>query len=546
MSVFIDLHILQTVPPSCVNRDDTGSPKTAIYGGTVRARVSSQSWKHAVREKFKELFDKSELGIRTKKVVEMVAQYMQLIDPSLDKKQCIAKATNALCLSNIGIKEIKAEDTPLLFLNRKQIRAIADKALSLDLDDKKNAKEFKKEIKMTFSKEIYDKLVDTITEEIQSENSDLNPEECKQKVIRVFELADYKESKGKNNEDDASDEISAYFLISKERALELARIALSLGKAKNEEALAKDIKRYFKINETIDSQMLSELVDIIAAEMLENNSSLDKGECRYKAEKALLLAGIKENTSEDDSEEANALFFISNMQAKAIAELALTIDLNDKNASKILQDALKSNPSVDIALFGRMVAKAKILSVDASAQVAHAISTHAVQNEFDFFTAVDDLQKKAESGAAHIGTREFNSATLYRYATVNATELAETIGADKAAETIKKFAQAFIFSMPDGSINPFANNTIPDATYITIRRDQPVNLCGAFEKPIRKSEDGFAEPSKKRLMEYAEKVYRQYASKPEKSWLNDLNAELSLPDLLNELEKAVNEIINGV
>ena len=49
MSIFIDFHVLQTVPPSCVNRDDTGSPKTAVYGGTVRARVSSQAWKHAMR-----------------------------------------------------------------------------------------------------------------------------------------------------------------------------------------------------------------------------------------------------------------------------------------------------------------------------------------------------------------------------------------------------------------------------------------------------------------------------------------------------------------
>ena len=37
--LYVDFHILQTVPPSCVNRDDTGSPKTAVYGGTVRAHV---------------------------------------------------------------------------------------------------------------------------------------------------------------------------------------------------------------------------------------------------------------------------------------------------------------------------------------------------------------------------------------------------------------------------------------------------------------------------------------------------------------------------
>ena len=39
--LYVDFHVLQTVPPSCINRDDTGSPKTAIYGGVTRARVSS-------------------------------------------------------------------------------------------------------------------------------------------------------------------------------------------------------------------------------------------------------------------------------------------------------------------------------------------------------------------------------------------------------------------------------------------------------------------------------------------------------------------------
>ena len=52
--LYVDFHVLQTVPPSCVNRDDTGSPKTSVYGGSVRARVSSQAWKHAMRVMFTE------------------------------------------------------------------------------------------------------------------------------------------------------------------------------------------------------------------------------------------------------------------------------------------------------------------------------------------------------------------------------------------------------------------------------------------------------------------------------------------------------------
>lgn len=62
-NLYLDMHVLQTAPPSCINRDDTGSPKIAIYGGTTRARVSSQAWKKAMRDMFRdEIFDKNMLG----------------------------------------------------------------------------------------------------------------------------------------------------------------------------------------------------------------------------------------------------------------------------------------------------------------------------------------------------------------------------------------------------------------------------------------------------------------------------------------------------
>ena len=73
--LYVDFHVLQTVPPSCVNRDDTGSPKTAVYGGAVRARVSSQAWKHAMRVMFTgEMSDAVETGYRTKKGTDLVAK----------------------------------------------------------------------------------------------------------------------------------------------------------------------------------------------------------------------------------------------------------------------------------------------------------------------------------------------------------------------------------------------------------------------------------------------------------------------------------------
>ena len=61
--------------------------------------------------------------------------------------------------------------------------------------------------------------------------------------------------------------------------------------------------------------------------------------------------------------------------------------------------------AADIALFGRMVAESPEMNLEAACQVAHAISTHKVSMELDFYTAVDDLQPEAETGAGMMGTR---------------------------------------------------------------------------------------------------------------------------------------------
>ena len=216
----------------------------------------------------------------------------------------------------------------------------------------------------------------------------------------------------------------------------------------------------------------------------------------------------------------------------------------DKNAYK---KALKDNPSVDIALFGRMAASDPTLNYDAAAQVAHAISTHTIQNEYDYFTAVDDLQDDDNAGAGHLGTVEFNSSTLYRYANVNVSELAKTLdGVSDAADVVRKYVETFVLSMPTGKENTFANRAFPDAVYVTVRNDQPVNLCGAFERPVRASEEGYAAESEKRLVEYAKKVYDNFAAKPEVSFcVGDKLAEIaekeSFPELLDTLAAYISE-----
>ena len=341
--LYVDVHVLQTVPPSCVNRDDTGSPKTAVYGGVTRARVSSQAWKRAMRLMFRELFSKEQVGLRTKRATELVAAQLEALGQEKDgEKQAI---------------------------------------------------------------------------------------------------------------------------------------------------------------------------------------------------KALEAAGIKVNKAA----QTDALLFLSPIQARELARLAAEGE-TDKQRYK---DALKDFPSVDMALFGRMVASDPSLNYDAAVQVAHGISTHEVQNEYDYFTAVDDCAPEENMGAGHLGTVEFHSATLYRYATINVWELARNLK-EETPKAVEGFLKAFLLSMPTGKQNTFANRTVPDLAYVALRRDQPVNLAGAFERPVRANGDGYVDGSIKALSRYAQRIYHSFTAAPEQAFCVGLTEEADLiaplvgmQDMLDGVRKAV-------
>lgn len=358
-NLYVDFHVLQTVPPSCVNRDDTGSPKTAVYGGVTRARVSSQSWKHAMKGMFSEELADEQLGYRTKHLANVVADHIRKIDSSLKK-----------------------------------------------------------------------------------------PEQLAEEILKKSGL---------------------------------------------------DTKNDGKVN---------------------------------------------------------ALFFISNRQARKLAETAVTLKrkesaINDNG--KYYESLLRDYPSIDMALFGRMAAKNSSLNYDAAAQVAHSISTHAIHNEYDYFTAVDEYKPNDSAGAGHIDTTEFNSSTLYRYATVNVSELLRNLDKEETLTAVKVFGKTFICSMPAGKQNSFANRTLPDMVYITVRHDQPINLAGAFEEPVKNRKEGYVKASEERLISFAENLYRTFAEEPDAAFgignvenLDDIAEVLPLKQALNQLEQTVCKYIEEV
>lgn len=169
-----------------------------------------------------------------------------------------------------------------------------------------------------------------------------------------------------------------------------------------------------------------------------------------------------------------------------------------------------------------MVADSTDLNVDAAAQVAHALSVHAVDNEFDYFTAVDDAKSDDEqdSGAGMIGTVEFNSATLYRYATIDVDRLKDNLGDSEATRrAVEAFVTAFVRSMPTGKQNTFANRTLPDAVLVQLRKTQSVNLVGAFEEPVRAVRDHTrAEVAAAALATRSVAIGEKYGEVPVASW----------------------------
>jgi CRISPR system Cascade subunit CasC len=210
----------------------------------------------------------------------------------------------------------------------------------------------------------------------------------------------------------------------------------------------------------------------------------------------------------------DTLLFVSESEAKAFAAYAQGLayeaaKIKDKELAKVAKKAL--NPvldALDIALFGRMVAKAAEMKVEAAASFSHAISTHKVANEVEFFTALDDLQK--EPGSAHMGSLEFNSATYYRYISLDMGQLAQTLGVDEEAASMEQlrqavaaFTKALFVAVPAARQTTQAGASPWEFAKILVRRGQGLQV--PFEAPVKAASNGFLQPSILVLQEYLAK-----------------------------------------
>lgn len=203
----------------------------------------------------------------------------------------------------------------------------------------------------------------------------------------------------------------------------------------------------------------------------------------------------------------DTLLFISMTEAKAFADYAqgLGFDdgkLKDKELAKVAKKAI--NPAadaLDIALFGRMVAKAADMNIEAAASFSHAISTHKVSNEVEFFTALDDLQD--EPGSAHMGSLEFNSATYYRYVSLDLGQLSQTLGGEDLKQAIAAFTQALFVAVPNARQTTQSGASPWEFARVLVRKGQ--RLQAPFEQPVKARGDGYLQPSVEGLKSYLDK-----------------------------------------
>jgi len=233
----------------------------------------------------------------------------------------------------------------------------------------------------------------------------------------------------------------------------------------------------------------------------------DAQEAQGKIEAALAAAGLK---LKDDGQ-TEYLLFLGEGEIAGLAELieqhwdelvaspAGGEKKGKKEAKASAPDEVKKKAkallnggkAVDVALFGRMLADMPEVNQDAACQVAHAISTHRVEREFDYFTAVDDVGGPEETGAGMIGQVEFNSATFYRYAVVDATKLLKNLQGDQdlTLAALEAFTQAKVRAVPTGKQNTFAAHNMPAFVGVCLRHAAPLNLANAFEKPVAPGRD---------------------------------------------------------
>jgi len=208
----------------------------------------------------------------------------------------------------------------------------------------------------------------------------------------------------------------------------------------------------------------------------------------------------------------------------------------DVKQSEILYQS-QENTAVDIALFGRMLAKSTDYNIESATQISHAITTHMVTGETDYFTAVDDLNN-FNTGSAHLGEFEFGSGLFYHYICINRELLIQNLNGniELANKSIQALLEAIITTSPHGKQNSFA--ALSRAAYVLAETGNktPRSLSMAFFNAV--STQDLLKGSVDALIECRNNIDKIYGQTWSKS--QELNV-MKLSGSLSELKKFVAE-----
>lgn len=300
------------------------------------------------------------------------------------------------------------------------------------------------------------------------------------------------------------------------------------------QCMKRAIREYFKHDECLVSlESVAKRTKLLHAELTKR--LVDAGKLEEEAKKVVTEAVKTTNLKLKDSDKTEYLLFISEKEIDSFARVILNYWKELKSASdekklktigKELLDALNGGKAIDLALFGRMLADLPDKNIDAACQVAHAVSTHKVGVEFDFYTAVDDLQPEEEAGAGMMGTIEFNSACYYRYANIDINQLERNLlgkpwdkaTADElkeakalAQKSVEAFITAAVSAVPSGKQTSFAAQNPPDFIMAVVRDRGAWSLTNAFAMPVKEGGD-LVENSIRELVGYWDRLNKAYGA----------------------------------
>lgn len=247
---------------------------------------------------------------------------------------------------------------------------------------------------------------------------------------------------------------------------------------------------------------------------------------------------------------SDTLFFISDSEAAALAaafsEKSFAADaIAPKDLQKLCKNAINpAHDGLDIALFGRMVASAPEMNIEAAASFAHAISTHKVTTEVDFFTAVDDCRQDDQTGSGHMGTIEFNSATYYRYVSLDLGQLAANFKSDDVANAVAAFVKALFIAVPAARQATMAAACPWDFARIVLRKGQRLQM--PFNSAVKTSKEypDQVSASKAALLEQLAAKEKMFGSMYGKlaEFAIGMDAQAAIDDVLEGLQQNIGKI----